>query len=362
MTNDENTAPSPETLQQINEGVNFVCHWLSERHAAGKMTTDEYNQALEKIRNTKIFPTGRGSDRLIDAYQQGELKLSDAYIKKGLSVEDLKNGLLKQSSYAGEMLGLSTFWSDNPAILIDINKIKSENSERSDLSSVVAHELTHCLGLKDTSEKEVQNILYGRYKQTTPTTDAANSNKPNISVQIIPDSGTQQYVHGSKKIARSGEKPYGIKLNENVIYDPYEDKESEVYARIMQMRFDLKLDPRKIYTPEDVEELRKNLLKKQMEGKLTGADKDINNLIFKRYSDEQISHFLNDTAQFQQIPNNENNYLADIKQIMHKDTENYLKVIASINNPARSFSPTPQNSHKEKTNSTPLLRQQREYC
>ena len=97
-----------------------------------------------------------------------------------------------------------------------------------------------------------------------------------------------------------------------------------------------------------------------MEGKLTGADKDINNLIFKRYSDEQISHFLNDTAQFQQIPNNENNYLADIKQIMHKDTENYLKVIASINNPARSFSPTPQNSHKEKTNSTPLLRQQRE--
>ena len=55
MTNDENTAPSPETLQQINEGVNFVCHWLSERHAAGKMITDEYNQALEKSVTQKFF-------------------------------------------------------------------------------------------------------------------------------------------------------------------------------------------------------------------------------------------------------------------------------------------------------------------
>ena len=356
MAKDENANPSSETLQQINDGVNFVCDWLSERYAAGKITEDEYNKALEKIRNTKIFPTSRGTDRLIDAYEKGDLKLSDAYTKQGLNVEALKNGLLKQTSYAGELRGLSTYWSDNPAILIDINKIKAENNERSDLSSVVAHELTHCLGLKDTSEQETKNILYGQYGKNTPLFSANKSDKQNISVQVIPDLGTAEYNHGDKKIARTDQKPYGLQLNPNISYDPYEDKPGEVYARIMQMRFDMKLDPQKTYTPEDVEALRKSLLKKQMEGKQTGADKDIKNRIFDRYSDEQISHFLNDTAQIQSDRDIQDNYLADIKQMMQNDAQKYTQALAAIDN-QQHLAPNPN-----KKNSNIFQRQQKEYC
>lgn len=343
-TKDENTNPSQETLLQINNGVNFVSNWLSERYAAGKITEQEYNQAMEKIAKVKIFPTGRGTDRLIDAYEKGEIKLSKAYTEKGLNVDDLKKSLLQQTSYANELRGLSTFWSDNPVILIDIEKIKSENGERADLSSVVAHELTHCLGLKDTSEKEIKNILYGKYQQKTPLNESSKKNITACSVQVVPDTGTNRYVHGNKKLERVGQQPSGLQLNKNVLYDPYEDKENEVYARIMQMRYDMKLDPKKNYTPEDIKEMRTGLFKKQIEGKLNGSDQDINNRIFKRYSDEQISHFLNDTAQVQPSKENDNNYLANIKQIMRNDYEQYLNTMGILNPQTISASIAKSNS------------------
>ncbi len=327
MAKGENTNPSSETLLEINRGVNFVGNWLSERYAAGKITKQEYSQAMEKIANVKIFPTGRGTDRLIDAYKKGELKLSEAYTKKGFTVEDLEKGLLRQASYANELRGLSTFWSDNPVILIDIEKIKAENGKRSDLSSVVVHELTHCLGLKDTSEKEIKNILYGKYQQTLPLNESVKESTTYYSVQVIPDTGTNRYVHGNKKIERSGQYPNNLQLNKNVLYDPYEDKENEVYARIMQMRYDMNLDPQKNYTPEDIKMMRQYLLEKQIEANLDGADQDINNRIFERYSDEQISHFLNDTAQIQPNKDNDTNYLANIKQIMKNDSEQCLNTM-----------------------------------
>ena len=338
MTKNENANPSPETLLEINRGVNFVNNWLSERYAAGKITEQEYNQAMEKIAKVKIFPTSRGTDRLIDAYETGELKLSEAYTNKGLTVEDLKKGLLQQDSYANELRGLSTYWSDTPAILIDIEKIKAESGERSDLSSVVAHELTHCVGLKDTSEREVKNILYGKYKQTTPLNASVKESTASCSVQVIPDTGTNSYVHGNKKMERSEQHPNGLQLNENVLYDPYEDKENEVYARIMQMRYDMNLDSQKNYTPEDIKKMRQSLFEKQIEGKLSGADQDIKNRIFKRYSDEQISHFLNDTAQIQPNEENDTNYLANIKQIMQNDSERYLNTMNNLNHQALSAS------------------------
>lgn len=362
MAENENHNPSPETQMQINEGVNFVYNWLTERHNAGKMSDDEYNNAIEKLRNTKIFPTDRGTDRLIDAYENGELKLKADLIQDGVSVSMLKKSLLNQSSHSDDMRGLSTFWAENPAILINIDKIKADNQERSDLSSVVAHELTHCIGLKDTSEQAIQEALYGKYNRPARYFNPAENTPQNISVQVIPDNSTVKYEHNENngRVLRTGQKPQGMLLNEDIMYDPYTDKQSEIYARIMQMRFDMKLDPQKIYSPEDVEQMRKDLLKKRMEGKLSGADKDINNRIFERYSDEQISHFLNDTAHIQQTKNDEHNYLANIKEIMSNDFKHYTEIYASIEN-RQDYKRTTLQQKDDFSATAALLNRQREY-
>lgn len=351
MANNENRNPSPETQEQINEGVNFVYNWLTERYNAGKMSESEYDNAVEKLRNTKIFPTDRGTDRLIDAYENGELDLKWDLVMGGADVSSLKKALLNQSSHADDMLGLSTHWAENPAILINIDKIKANNKDQADLSSVVAHELTHCLGLKDTSEKAIEEALYGKYRHKAEHLPLSKKSAQDISVQIIPDSNTEKYIHNENEgqIARSGKKPQGMLLNGGVLYDPYLDKQSEIYARIMEMRFNFKLDPKKIYSPEDIEQMRKDLLKKRLEGKLNGADSEINSRIFERYSNEQISHFLNDTA-----------HIRDIKKVMSDDFVRYSEMYASLDNMQNRKQLSLQQEN-DFSLSPAILKKQREY-
>ena len=63
----------------------------------------------------------------------------------------------------------------------------------------------------------------------------------------------------------------------------YYDSDSEIYSRLMQFRYDNKLNPKKKYTIEDIQKMRQN-----------NTIKDSN--LLNRYKDEYIQRLLNDVA------------------------------------------------------------------
>lgn len=71
-------------------------------------------------------------------------------------------------------------------------------------------------------------------------------------------------------------------------YDRYLDSSTEVYARLMDAREKYKLNPRKVYTKDDIQKIREQIKKDW------GVDETN---IFNRYDDDYISHLLNDIAQ-----------------------------------------------------------------
>ena len=95
--------------------------------------------------------------------------------------------------------------------------------------------------------------------------------------------------------------------------------------------------------------MRKDLLKKRLEGKLNGADSEINSRIFERYSNEQISHFLNDTA-----------HTRDIKKIMSDDFKHYSEMYACLDN-KQNREPLPRQQENGFSLSSAMLKKQRSY-
>lgn len=65
-------------------------------------------------------------------------------------------------------------------------------------------------------------------------------------------------------------------------FQEYLDDPTEIYSRLMELRYDNNIDPKKIWTLKDIKELRKNV-------------KD--HRIFSRYSDEFILKLFNEVAQ-----------------------------------------------------------------
>lgn len=73
----------------------------------------------------------------------------------------------------------------------------------------------------------------------------------------------------------------GEKLREGVKYNSYYDSAPEIYPRLMEFRKNFNLDPKRIYTPEDIKKFREKY--------------DPNNIL-NRYSDEYIEYLLNNVA------------------------------------------------------------------
>ena len=84
-------------------------------------------------------------------------------------------------------------------------------------------------------------------------------------------------------------------------YDPYTDSSTEVYARLMDARQKYKLDPKKVYTKEDLSKIREQIKKDW------GIDETN---IFNRYDDDYILHLLNDIAQHSSQKLNDDNLYA----------------------------------------------------
>lgn len=303
----ENKEPSAQTINEINEGINFVGKWLAQRVEAGKLTSGKYLQSLQKLKNIRVFTTGKDSDRVIEALENGEVHLSQLATRLGYDIERIKNNWLANPRSETRCGYNARETLKEPAIFINVDRINqfSASGEIPGLSSIVAHEVAHLLNFTD-DENIISEILQGKYREDN---NAASERKTDVkamtfNAKIIGDTDAPLYRHGENIIDGAGvsvssfdnTKKSAIRLNSGIDYSDYLDSGKEIYARIMQMRKDMKLDPYKVYTPKDVQKLRdeSNFRRKMYH---TGDEFSRGYNIFERYSNEQISRMLNDTAE-----------------------------------------------------------------
>lgn len=312
-TDDEKTV-SPIVRSEVYDGLFSLREWLEERKKSGKIIDNgqDYAQAIQNIDGMQVFVTEKGEARLVEALEKGELHLRDEVIRHfGSEEESLKEVKAAMAARRGSAIGFNPrAFIKEPAVFINIaNYKKSKGSiEVRPLSSLVLHEAAHAADLRF-SENMVSAI-------------------------------------GNKEV------------NSGVKYSAYKDSGMEIYARLMQMRKDLALDADKVFTLEDVAAMRRKCMekraayKKQRQEKdnatevlpdgtdvLPGgaavlseksealpeeaamfeqmklrlavgeiydglAPQDIDTMMFERYSDEQIMHFLNDVSDLDK-PGNE---------------------------------------------------------
>lgn len=260
---DETLDISDAQRQEVQEGLSSLKTWLTQRRQFSKNADGEpdYQHALDNLSQTKVFITEKGVDRLIDAVENGELHLTDKFVQSLGGKDKAMAHLHKLSAQQGDnniafnTLGIIK----EPTVFLNLKNYEQNKGhiELRSISSLVTHEATHALGLKF-SEK-MANVIVGK------------------------------------------------EVNEGVEYNKYRDSGKEVYARVMQLRHDLKLDPEHEFTLEDVSKMRQDCMeKRQNYQKVDGkaAPENLDTMLFERYSDEQIQYLLNATSEI--LPQQDN--------------------------------------------------------
>lgn len=279
---DESIEVTPEMRSLIEKGLSSLKEWLEQRQKNGFFDGDAeaYEQTMQRAENAAVYFIGAGGKSVLEAIERGELHIVERKLKrfgKEKCLEDIEKMLTSPNAQGQVIRG----YIEEPAIIINL---KNYNRDKDfTLDSLVLHEGTHALN---------------HYNSETIARQAVN-----------------------------------FKVNDGVKYDMmYYDSGEEVYARLMQMRYHLKLDPSKQFSVEDITKLRQECLKVKdakvdvardfralEQGKSYSleemkaiikksreqhAEEDANRLmnwfnykaIFERYSDEQIMNLLNETA------------------------------------------------------------------
>ncbi len=301
---DQNKKPSKKTQQQIAEGVNYVYDWISSRYETGKMSEEEYLRCVDKLKNMKVFLTGNDTDRVVSALRKGEV-----HCKSGIDAEEWTAVILSGQKNP-EMLGYNARRVlEEPAIFIDVEKIneKAKNEGGFSVKGTVIHEVTHVLNLEG-SEEIIDKALRGQYQEEQSVVQREPVERESITPQIISDDGVKYKREQTKTESTASQTtqqiPSDVILNEGVSYDSYLDSSKEALARLMEVREALGLKPEDHYELEDVRQMRKKVIEDRKPW-----DDEIDSQIFRRYSDEQILHFLNDTV------------YNDVKDMMRQDAD-----------------------------------------
>ena len=260
---DENLQISDEQRQEVQEGLSSLKNWLIKRRAVSKNADGEpdYQIALDNLDKTQVFLTEKGADRLIEAVQNGELHLTDKFIQayggKDKAMASLQKICDKQgdNNIAFNARGIV----QEPTVFLNLKHYEQNKGhlELRSISSLVTHEATHAIGLK--FSENMANVIVGR------------------------------------------------EVNDGVEYSKYRDSGKEVYARVMQLRHDLKLNPEQEFTLDDVSKMRQDCMEKRqgyqkVDGK--AAPENLDTMLFERYSDEQIQFLLNATSEI--LPQQDN--------------------------------------------------------
>lgn len=271
--------------KEVREGLASLKNWLEKRRAASKNADGEpdYQQALDNLDNTKVFITEKGVDRLIDAVESGELHLTDKFVQALGGKDKAMAHLHKLSAQQGDnniafnTLGIIK----EPTVFLNLKNYEQNKGhiELRSISSLVTHEATHALGLK--FSENMANVIVGK------------------------------------------------EVNDGVEYSKYRDSGKEVYARVMQLRHDLKLDPEHEFSLDDVTKMRQDCMEKRqnylkVEGK--AAPENLDTMLFERYSDEQIQYLLNATSEI--LPQQDNSL--DRYQLADAMKRDYAKSQAEL--------------------------------
>lgn len=249
--------------QEVQEGLSSLKTWLTRRREVSKNADGEpdYQQALDNLDKTKVFVTEKGVDRLIDAVENDELHLTDKFVQALGGKDKAMAHLHKLSAEKGDnniafnTLGIIK----EPTVFLNLKNYEQNKGhlELRSISSLVTHEATHALGLK--FSENMANVIVGK------------------------------------------------EVNDGVEYSKYRDSGKEVYARVMQLRHDLKLSPEQEFTLDDVTKMRQDCMeKRQNYQKVDGkaAPENLDTMLFERYSDEQIQYLLNATSEI--LPQQDN--------------------------------------------------------
>ena len=312
----ENRVLSAESEQAINNAANWLSEWVTSRYNQGLLSKGEYDQALERLTNARVYTTKNGYDRILEALENGELHVKDNIIdtivraydrnhssrqRASLStnekvVAQFREFLEKNPSSAG-LMGFHGDFIKEPVIFLnvdEINKYSQEDVSCPDLESVVVHELTHNLELSN-QEWGIDVLLHGNKIIRQRKEPAEKAVAPKIKLSIVPDTGKQVLVHSGEQEDEGYND--GIALKDGVVFDAYLDTPKETYARLMQLRHDFHLQPDESFTPEQIEELerRANVAKERFLNGQTTDKSDIDYDIIHRY--KMVRQMLNDVAQ-----------------------------------------------------------------
>lgn len=282
---DESLNISDAQRQEVQEGLSSLKTWLTQRRQFAKNADGEpdYQQAIDNLSQTKVFITEKGVDRLIDAVESGKLHLTDKFVQALGGKDKAMAHLHKLSAQQGDnniafnTLGIIK----EPTVFLNLKNYEQNKGhiELRSISSLVTHEATHALGLK--FSENMANVIVGK------------------------------------------------EVNDGVEYSKYRDSGKEVYARVMQLRHDLKLDPEHEFSLDDVTKMRQDCMeKRQNYQKVDGkaAPENLDTMLFERYSDEQIQYLLNATSEI--LPQQDNSL--DRYQLADAMKRDYAKSQAEL--------------------------------
>lgn len=240
----ENDNPSIETREAIKEGVTWLANWYADRCNAGVISSAEYEAAINKLQNVKIYTTRQGSNRVTEELEKGNLHFKSKLLDQGATVDKWKKLMAKKNVFPIGWCPKANI--EEAVIIIDIDKIKEElGNDPKEITSTVIHELTHLTADVFDAEQDVKKIIEGRGNNgDEKRIYNLNYNKKveyvAIEPNIITDTDTALVIpenNNAETIRNSDTNAHPSFMKENVFYNEYLDKENEIYARIMQVRY-----------------------------------------------------------------------------------------------------------------------------
>lgn len=379
-----NRALSDEDKQAITDGANWLSQWMTERYNQGILSKREYESAIDGLKNIKVYTTDKGYDRLLEALENGEIHFSEdavkriakAYDKKHpfknlLSGEDNKKladfGIsFGDSNLTDEQKSIAYFreyLENNPSstgllgfhlsdikesvVFLNVDKLKQSSGEVGcpTLTSLAVHEMTHNLKL-EMQEDTIISILKGVKYRNAPAPRKEQLTAPTITPEFIAESDTEMPLHKGKK-ERSTDNENNIILKEGVTFDSYLDSSEEIYARLMQLRYDFGLKPNETFTREQIDEIERRAIaaKEAFKNGESTSKADIDFNIVNRYRNGMIRDMLNYTAEEK----------TDVKSSLKVQEWQSNRDMARQTPPAQEKN-APQKEENKATNTPPLVK------
>lgn len=302
----ENDNPSVQTKEAIKKGVNWLANWYKGRCEAGKISSDEYEQAIEKLKHVKIYTSKQGLNRVTEELEKGILHFKPELVEKGATIQMWKNCMARKNTFPLGWCPRNNI--EEPVIVIDVEKINERNG---DVASTIVHELTHMTADIFDAERNVKKILSGQTTHSQPKQDYNLAhNKKIASVEICPvivaDTNTplvKPSVNSRQVLTEKASYKNHNFLKDDILFDEYLDKENEVYARIMQLRYKNRMKADTSIKTEDLNKI------------------EYDGNVINRYKEEVVTSILNDVA-----------VISDIKTEMIRDAQSAQASITRLEN------------------------------